>query len=61
MDTVRTPLLDGNGRSPSVALLPALRRLLELAHSVDNDKQIEVTEHLQILVDLQSTYSCFTT
>ena len=43
MDTVRTPLLDGNGRGPSVALLPALRQLLELAQSVDNDEQIEVT------------------
>lgn len=43
MDTVRTPLLDdGNERSPSIALLPALRRLLQLAHSVDNDEQIEV-------------------
>lgn len=42
MDSVRTPLMDGHEQGPSIVLLPALRRLLQLALSVENDEQIEV-------------------
>lgn len=48
-NTIETPLLDGHDRHHSV-VLPALQKLLQLAHSQDTDKQIEVRLLLCTLV-----------
>eukprot|EP00752_Nemacystus_decipiens_P010599 g9439.t1 len=53
MDTVSTPLLlqrHERGASSSAPLWPPLQRLLQLAHSVDNDEQIEAVIGISELV-----------